>query len=53
MKIDKALTKIEETLRQLDPLTLFDSSLSKQLHDILRKIRDEKREDVISDIKRL
>jgi len=53
MKIDDALTKIEETLRQLDPLILFDSSLGKQLNDILRKLRDEKREEVISDIQRL
>ncbi len=53
MKIDEALIKIEETLRQLEPLTLFESSLGKQLHDILRKLRDEKRETVISDIQKL
>ncbi|KKK95795.1 hypothetical protein LCGC14_2669220 [marine sediment metagenome] len=53
MKIDEALIKIEEILRQLDPLILFESSLGKQLNDILRKLRDEKREDVISDIKKL
>ena len=53
MKINQALTEIEEILRQLDPLTLFESSLGKQLNDILRKLRDENREAVISNIQRL
>ena len=53
MKIDEALKEIENVLRLVDPLTLFESSLGKQLNDILRKLRDENREEVISDIKKL
>lgn len=47
MKVEKALEEIENIVRQIDPIHLYQSSLGYQLQDIVRKVRNETRnEDV-------
>ena len=53
MEIEEALAEIEDTLRKIDPILLYRSHIGKELQNILRKLRDEKRPEVISDIQKL
>jgi hypothetical protein len=47
MKVEKALEEIEQIVRKIDPIQLYQSSLSHQLQNIVRKVRrDLKDEDV-------
>ena len=48
MKVDEALEEIENIVRQIDPLQLYQSSLGHQLQNIIRKVRnDMKEEDIV------
>ncbi len=53
MEVEEALSEIENTLRKIDPILLYRSNIGKELQNILRRLRDEKRPGVISDIQRL
>ena len=46
--LNEALKQIEDTLRHVDdPIVLYQPHVGRELHDILRRIRKEKREEVI------
>lgn len=53
MKIDEAFVEIEETLRKVDARTLYEPLIGRELQNILRRIRNEKKEEAISDIQKL
>ena len=45
MKVEEALEEIEDIIRQIDPVQLYQSSLGHQLQNIVRKVRNDLRED--------
>ena len=53
LQIEEAYTEIEETLRQIDPIILYHSSVGRELQNILRRIRNEKRSELSTEINRL
>ena len=53
MKIDQALTQIENILREVDPIILYESSLTHHIHNIIRKLRKETRQETIQNLRRI
>jgi len=45
MKVEEALEEIENIIRQIDPVSLYHTSLSVQLQSIVRKVRNDLREE--------
>lgn len=50
MKIDQALNEIENILRDVDPVVLYEARLAHQIHNIIRKLRIETQEETIQNI---
>ncbi|MHA2403862.1 MAG: hypothetical protein ACXADH_12780 [Candidatus Kariarchaeaceae archaeon] len=45
MKIEEALLEIEDIIKQIDPVQLYQASLGHELQNIVRKVRNELREE--------
>lgn len=45
MKIEVALEEIEDIVRQLDPVQLYQPYLGRELQNIVRKVRKDLKED--------
>ena len=48
MKVEDALTEIEQIIRQIEPIQLYQSSLTIQLQNIVRKVRRDLREEDVN-----
>jgi len=53
MKIDQALDEIENILRKVDPVVLYEARLAHNIHNIIRKLRTETQEETIQNLRRI
>ncbi len=53
MKIDQALIEIENILKEIDPIVLYESNLTHHIHNIIRKLRKETRREIVQNLRRI
>lgn len=53
MKIEQALNDIENILREVDPVVLYEARLAHQIHNIIRKLRTETQEETMKNLRRI
>ncbi len=53
MKIEQALNEIENILREVDPIVLYESNLAHHIRNIIRKLRKETRRKTVRNLRRI
>jgi len=53
MKIEQALNEIENILKEVDPVVLYEANLAHTIHNIIRKLRKESQEETIRNLRRV
>ena len=53
MKIEQALGEIENILRKVDPVVLYEARLAHQIHNIIRKLRTETQQETMETLRRI